>query len=103
MNREDGARWRKAVSGEAHIGRGKCRMPVMGMKDIGVPSSVEDTARQLRRHPAEQGEARRIVGPITPLGIDIGTARSIEAVRSINDVDPNTPLREPSLQNPDPR
>ena len=73
-----------------HVSAGHGRMPVMHVQHVGAPVGIQLTRGQVGRHPAEQGEALQVVGPLAAVGRQIGVAAALVQIRGINHINRHT-------------
>ena len=81
VDRKQGA-WRPF--GQTEKRGHECRLPVIGMYDIGTPAGLQGIGRQLCRGLAEAHETLRIVRPVMPLVVGVGESFTIEKARGID-------------------
>ena len=71
---------------ERKVGASHGGMPIMHMQNIGAPSIVQLTRRQMRRYPAQQSKALGIVWPLAAIRSLIRIPNAIVKIRRINDI-----------------
>ena len=85
VNREDARRPGAATRQQLHVHRGQSGVPVVRMHHIGLPLRVAAAAQPCGR-PAQEGEARRVVGPVVAAGVEVGPARTLVLCRGVQQV-----------------
>ncbi len=91
---EDAGRPRPGV--QRQVRAGQRRVPVVRMDQVGAPVAIDIAAAQMRRHPAEQAEAARVVGPVAAVRRQVRVAGPVVQERRVDQVDRQVEARQPT-------
>ena len=92
------ARLRRPVLG--NVGAGHRRMPVVGVHDVGRPLRIGVVGREVGGHPAQQGKALQVVGPLLALAVLVGAAAAAVEVGRVDHVHRQLAARHARQQQP---